>query len=337
MKLSSGLIGVLTIVASCKKNVADQSIPSVTTTSVTNITQTSARGGGTIINEGGSAITVSGIVFSTSSTTPTIADSIINANVTAGSFSVILNNLNFSDTYYVRAFATNGVGTGYGNVVTLITVNDTTQVRFEYMGQTVTYGIIISSQTGRKWLDRNLGAGGVASNLNDTSGFGHLFQWGRIADGHQYRNSELTFTLANSDVAGHNKFIVNPAVPNDWRSPQNHLLWSGSNGINNPCPSGWRLPKESEWNAENITSTAIGYARLKMPLAGYRERFNGAVSVTGLTGIYWTGGVNSDPDMNGQPVYHTKAQCFFLTSQPVGTGTGASDRAGGMSVRCIKD
>jgi hypothetical protein len=94
-----------------------------------------------------------------------------------------MNNLDAASTYYVRAYATNSVGTGYGNVVTFTTTADSSTVTFIYNGVTETYGIITSPVTGRKWLDRNLGATRVATAFNDRQAYGHLFQWGRLQTG----------------------------------------------------------------------------------------------------------------------------------------------------------
>jgi formylglycine-generating enzyme required for sulfatase activity len=48
----------------------------------------------------------------------------------------------------------------------------------------------------------------------------------------------------------HGDFIINGSSPYDWRNPQNDNLWQGVSGTNNPCPSGYRLPTEAEWEAE---------------------------------------------------------------------------------------
>jgi hypothetical protein len=111
-------------------------------------------------------------------------------------------------------------------------------VTFNYKGNIVTYGTVISNN--RCWLDRNLGAAQVATSSTDAAAYGDLFQWGRLDDGHQVRTSPTTTTLSNSDVPGHGNFILSPST-GDWRSPQNNDLWQGVNGINNPCPDGFRL------------------------------------------------------------------------------------------------
>ena len=58
-------------------------------------------------------------------------------------------------------------------------------VTFTYNSQSVTYGVITSATTHRKWLNRNLGAPDVATAYNDWKNMGDMFQWGRKADGHQ--------------------------------------------------------------------------------------------------------------------------------------------------------
>lgn len=89
--------------------------------------------------------------------------------------------------------------------------------------------------TGRTWMDRNLGAARAATSSTDAQAYGDLYQWGRGPDGHQKRNSTTTRTLSRSNNPGHKSFIIsNVAANRDWRSPQNHNLWQGVNGINLP-------------------------------------------------------------------------------------------------------
>jgi hypothetical protein len=87
--------------------------PTLTTSVVSSITKYAASAGGTITSNGGSAITVSGICWSTTST-PTISDSKTTDGTTSGTFTSSLTGLTAGTTYYVRAYATNAIGTGYG-------------------------------------------------------------------------------------------------------------------------------------------------------------------------------------------------------------------------------
>ncbi len=94
----------------------------VKTNVVVNITKTTATCKGEIKDDGGSPIISSGICYSTLHN-PTIADDHTTDGITAiGSFESNISGLQPSTTYYVRAFATNGNGTVYGNEVQFTSV-----------------------------------------------------------------------------------------------------------------------------------------------------------------------------------------------------------------------
>lgn len=322
----------LLVTIGCKKDSTPPSIPSIATTNISNITTNSATTGGTITSDGGAKITSSGVVWSKSNMTPLLTDSIIKATTSSGSFAVDIVGLEFNTTYYIRAFATNSVGTGYGNVVTLNTTNDTTKIRFTYNNQQVVYGVIASSTTGRKWMDRNLGAARAATAPNDSLAYGDLFQWGRGADGHQLRNSGIINTQSSSDVPGHAKFITPQTDPYDWRIPQNANLWQGSTGINNPCPNGWHVPTQTEWANEvsknSITNYNVAYSVLKLTVCGSRYMVDGIISGTDNgEGDYWT----STPQPGG-----SLSRISYFTQTRASTGASA-DRGQGNAIRCIKD
>jgi hypothetical protein len=98
-------------------------IPTLTTNPVSLISYTSANSGGTISNDGGSPVTSRGVVWSTTKN-PTIAltTKTIDSNGN-GAFSSTLSSLTNGTTYYIRAYATNSVGTSYGNEITFTTNN----------------------------------------------------------------------------------------------------------------------------------------------------------------------------------------------------------------------
>jgi hypothetical protein len=201
-------------------------------------------------------------------------------------------------------------------------------VTFTYRGASVTYGTIISPATGRCWLDRNLGASRVATAYNDSLAYGDLFQWGRLDDGHQSRTSGTTSTLSSTDNPGHSNFILAPNAPYDWRSPQNNNLWQGVSGINNPCPSGWRIPTNTEWSAEISSWSTQNYygafaSPLKLTASGYRNT-GGTLWYEGGYGEYWSSTVNS-------------TNVYNMTIYASGAGTGTANRGYGYSVRCIMD
>jgi len=95
-------------------------VASLTTNAVTDITASTATCGGNITNDGGDTITERGVCWNTSSS-PTIANSRTIDGSGTGSFISSLTGLSSSSTYYVRAYATNGVTTSYGNEQSFIT------------------------------------------------------------------------------------------------------------------------------------------------------------------------------------------------------------------------
>ncbi len=94
--------------------------PTLTTTAISAISFTTATSGGTVISNGGVAITAKGICWSTSAN-PTIADSKTNEGAGSASFVSNMTNLASSTYYHVRAYATNTVGTSYGSDVLFTT------------------------------------------------------------------------------------------------------------------------------------------------------------------------------------------------------------------------
>ena len=88
-------------------------IPTVTTNSITNIAANSATGGGNVTSDGGATVTERGICYATTAN-PTTANSKIVVGSGTGTYTATMSGLTPSTTYYVRAFATNANGTGYG-------------------------------------------------------------------------------------------------------------------------------------------------------------------------------------------------------------------------------
>jgi uncharacterized protein (TIGR02145 family) len=117
-------------------------LPTLSTISITGITNTSAISGGNVANECGSPVTVRGVCWNTSPN-PTVTDNHTSDGNGTGSFISNLTGLTLGTTYYVRAYASNSVGTAYGdnelffktvpvipvlstNTVTVITTNTAT-------------------------------------------------------------------------------------------------------------------------------------------------------------------------------------------------------------------
>ncbi len=194
---------------------------------------------------------------------------------------------------------------------------------------------IFSPATGRIWKDRNLGASQVATSSTDPLAYGDLYQWGRLADGHQVRTSGTTTNLSYSNTPpSPYYFILNNleglSEDGDWRVPKNDNLWQ--NGLNEPCPAGYRVPTISELTAESSSWPSgnyedAGFPVLKLPLSGERSFYDGSLEYVGTRGQYWSSSVGYES---------TDAKLlYFRTSGFLGESN--MFRAQGYSIRCIKD
>ncbi len=188
---------------------------------------------------------------------------------------------------------------------------------------------VTNPATGDTWMDRNLGASQVATSIDDANAYGDLYQWGRFSDGHQCNTSGTTTTLSSTDDPGHDLFIVRPDGQYDWRSPSNDNLWQGTSGINNPCPSGYRLPTMEEmvaekqsWSPQNITGAFN--SPLHWPATGFRSYQNGGNYGQGEWFEVWSNRGGSTT------AYFCGARDTFATE-------GWEAKASGLPVRCIKD
>lgn len=235
-----------------------------------------------------------------------------------------------------------------------ITKDETLEIRFEleegseWNRDTTTKVVDVNNPvTGQTWMDRNLGASRAATSPIDEQAYGDLYQWGRSADGHQMRKPTkrkriLIFFTTNTtgetpttriksttDLPDHQSFILATDAPWDWRSPQNDDLWQGVHGVNNPCPEGYRLPTEAEWETERQSwssdNAAGAFASpLKLSLAGARSRNNGSLIYDNARGYYWSASVSG-------------SNASYLAFTGALANLSSRNRAGGLSVRCIKD
>jgi uncharacterized protein (TIGR02145 family) len=187
-------------------------------------------------------------------------------------------------------------------------------------------------------MDRNLGASQAATSSTDAAAYGDLYQWGRRADGHQCRTSATTATLSSIDQPTNGNFITvfgdSQIDPLDWRTPQNDNLWQGVNGVNNPCPSGYRIPTETELNAERLSWSSNNGAGafaspLKLTYAGYRNT-GGGIVLAGIWGYYWSSSFETN-------FFSGFKESNFLQMGSSVAFAPSDSRAFGRSVRCIKD
>jgi uncharacterized protein (TIGR02145 family) len=165
------------------------------------------------------------------------------------------------------------------------------------------------------------GSGTTATDTLSSDAKGWWFQWGRKADGHQWRGStaiagpDTTTTYdgtASAKRAG--LFITNSNgyTAWDWHWPQYDFFWRNWNDNRFPCPGGWRVPASDEWgslfvdggtygppaiataNAWYWENKGVGLrpdgstTTLFLPAAGRRYEQDGVVSYVGTLGNYWS-------------------------------------------------
>ena len=189
-------------------------------------------------------------------------------------------------------------------------------------------GTVVSA-SGQTWLSKNLGANNIATASNDVGSYGYLYQWGRNSDGHQFRTSSSAAGPVASGSEG-SDFITNGSSPYDWLSTQDDTRWNGATkGAHDPCPTGFRLPTETELENERLlfpTNNAAGAFNsvLKLPVAGYRHPSTASLTLVGSFGYYWS-----------STVAGTNARYLYFGSNTAPWTSNA--RAFGFSVRCLKE
>lgn len=195
-------------------------VPTIGTLEPSNVTQISANTGGDITDNGGAAIIASGVVWGIAPN-PTIALTTKTTDGSAtGSFTSSITGLTASTTYYVRAYATNSAGTGYGNSFGFTTTSGGATVN-DIDGNS--YNIVtIGTQT---WMASNL----KTTKFNDGSAIPMVTgttEWG--APGNP------AYTWYDNDAASYQGTNYG-ALYNFDAVSQGNL-----------CPVGWHVPTESE-------------------------------------------------------------------------------------------
>ena len=252
-----------------------------------------------IINNGVKSVTTSGILWGFS--VPTISSftgRTTNGDNSGNNFTHQMTGLTLGGTYYIVAYATNIAGTSYGNVLTY------------------THGTVYNENTGKTWLAANLGATAFPTSMTHTAAYGSLYQWGRLTDGHENPSSAGVGSTNGNDQPNNGGKFINLTY---WTG--NFGLWQGVSGTNNPCPSGFRLPTQQEFENE-ISSLYV----LNLTYGGRRYPNGASQQYAGDRGFYWTSSV-----VNGErPV-------SLNIRNGVTTSIGNDFNGVGMSVRCIKN
>ena len=217
---------------------AELTPPTVITSEVIDITETTAVSGGNVTSDGGATVTARGICWSTSQN-PTIDD---NDGITTdgngtGTFTSNLINLTANTTYYVRAYATNEKGTSYGDEMSF-TTEEEDEEGCEPDGEIAGhYYVDLGLPSGVKWATCNVGA----SSPED---YGDYFAWGETSPKAEYTwENSVTFGEQMSDISGNAKYDAATANwGGSWRMPTNDEMqelvdhceweWTEVNGVN---------------------------------------------------------------------------------------------------------
>lgn len=224
--------------------------PSVSTTPVTNITSTSANSGGNVSNDGGEEVTARGICWSTA-LAPTISDNKTTDNSGMGTFTSQLTTLTAGITYHVRAYATNSLGTSYGNDVEFI-ANDFLQkvmnlANFENGTKDITDVVTNNDNYKAAWysvVDNPLKEGVNTSNKvlefnrpsGEWKGVRFMFEDGLMSD----QVDSISFDIFLS-------------------AKTTHLFWTLKKPLDNgnddivTCEAGWLAPEEAKGKWYTVT------------------------------------------------------------------------------------
>ena len=218
-------------------------LPTVTTTNVSNITQTTATSGGNVTDDGGATLTARGVCWSTSQN-PTISNSHTTDGNGTGSFTSNMTGLTANTTYYVRAYATNEKGTSYGEQKSFTTLEEETSET-----QIITVNGVSFTMIAVKGGTFNMGAQSIdPSGTNyDSDAFDNESPVHSVTLSDYYiGETEVTQELWEA-VMGSNpsSFSGNPQRPVEmvsWDDCKEFIT-----NLNNLTGMNFRLPTEAEW------------------------------------------------------------------------------------------
>jgi hypothetical protein len=316
---------VITLVSSNYVNA--QTSPTVSTAIASNITATTATSGGNVTSNGGASVTARGVCWSTTSN-PTIANSLTSDGTGTGPFTSTITGLTTNTLYYLRAYATNTVGIAYGNEVTFTTLNNNACPGIETITinhvvgtvapvtKTVTYGTVtnIPGEPTKCWITSNLGSDHQATAVSDASEASAGWYW-------QF-NRKQGYKHDGANRTPNNAWVNSIVETYDWQA------------ANDPCTieigSGWRIPSVTEltnvdasgnWNDWN----GPWNSGLKLHAAGGLYYTSGELSYRGSGGTYWSS-------------TQTSAVYGWYLNFAIGYSVMTSyEKAYGYPLRCIKD
>ncbi|MCB0514414.1 MAG: hypothetical protein KDC60_08295, partial [Bacteroidetes bacterium] len=316
-----------------QQEVFNGKVPLVMTNPITNITSFSAVASGNVTNDGGfpNAIT-RGFCWSTNPD-PTISDfKIIASGNGTGSFSYSLTGLEANTTYYVRAYATNALGTGYGLEVSFKTTKLDISGK-PYLNQSLDYGsvedhngnVYATIKIGNQvWMAENLNAG----HYNDGTPIPYISDatnWKNLTTGAWvYYDKKPAYGVIYGKL--YNGYVdYKKLCPKGWHIPINaevELLAQNVGGLQTNLKS-----NSSLWKVGVPGTNSSGFSALPAGLRYSDGSFSSGGDI-GAGASFYSVYNNNVQNMNQR--YNIATQTNFLSPDPVSQGTG-------MSCRCVKD
>ena len=330
IKFALYLVVIIVILTACDKtgginnngdnNTSDNTPtkPVLTTSSISQITDVTAICGGNITSDGGSSIIARGVCWNTSQYPTTANNKTTDGNGT-GTFSSSLTGLAQDSKYYVRAYATNSVGTMYGNEQSFNTAKVEKTV-IDVDGNV--YNILkIGIQT---WMIENLKTtkyndGTLITNITDNT------VWSNLTTGaYCWYNNGISYK--NTYGAMYNWYSVKTGklAPTGWHVPTDADWEVLTTFLGGDSIAGAKLKEAgtSHWNAPNLGATnEVGFNALP---GGYRNTEFVAISVFG----YWW----SATEISSTNAWYRYMRCDDKLMRRINY-----TKSSGFSVRCIKD
>ncbi|MDP4238126.1 MAG: fibrobacter succinogenes major paralogous domain-containing protein [Bacteroidota bacterium] len=293
-------------------------LPTLITTAASSLSNRSAISGGNISADGGTTITARGVCWSTSPN-PTITDSKTTDGTGIGAYPSLITGLTANTTYYARAYATNSVGTAYGDSVSFTT----TQTVIDADGN-VYNSVRIGTQT---WMVENL----KTTKFNDGTGIPlarNQGDWANLSTpGYCWYNND-SISYKNTYGALYNWYAVNTGklAPAGWHVASD-AEWTTLTTFLGADVAGGKLKETgtTHWMSPNIGATnETGFTALP---GGNRGNNDGTFDAIGIGVFWWT-----STQQDGIYSYFRSVGC-----NGSGVGRSGSQRLNGLYVRCVKD
>ena len=296
-------------------------LPVITTAILMSSTETTATCGGSIAGNSGTSITVRGVCWSTTPH-PTTDNSKTNDGTGVGSFKSGISGLETNTTYYLRAFASNTTGTGYGSEVAFKTAGSPVSD----VDGNIYHPVTIGTQT---WMVENLKTtkfrnGESIPNITDGP------TWGNLKTA-AYCNYNSDANLANIYGRLYNGYCVSDSrnlAPTGWHVPSDAEWWTLTDYLGSESVAGGKLKEigTTHWNAPNTGATnEAGFSALP---AGTCFQYGGQFSGIGDYCVWWT--ATASDVYSG---YEREVDSINSAVHDSGGGYWGN----GLSVRCIKD